>query len=384
MASVRKTGSGTYALLWRDEGGRQRQRNFKLKKDADRVARKIDRERDLNPFGIFDLEEQPMTGDGLYADWYTNHVEANLEQNTADGYATIWRAHLQRRIGHLDVRAITPATCANIAAELKRDKVGKSSQAKALAVLSSMLRRAVVLGKLEYHPMRGAVRVPQPKRQKLITPPGPEAVWTVADRLEAAGDDDGRTLALLIGFAGLRPEEALALDWRDVGKRTLTVQAAIAKGVRKTTKTGRTRTVELLPLLERELVAYRLRRGLPDKGLVLGRGDRGRPWSDDEYRNWRRRSYTPAAAGLAGTPYSLRHGFASLLIHEGRSIVEVAAQLGHSPSMCLDTYGHVIAELAGGRRVKAGTAVERARKAATAGKSAGSTLARTEGDGGAA
>jgi integrase len=43
-------------------------------------------------------------------------------------------------------------------------------------------------------------------------------------------------------------------------------------------------------------------------------------------------------------PYDLRHSFASLLIAEGRSIVEVAEQLGHAPTMSLDTYGHVFAE----------------------------------------
>jgi integrase len=85
---------------------------------------------------------------------------------------------------------------------------------------------------------------------------------------------------------------------------------------------------------------------------------------------------------LAATPYSLRHAYASLLVHEGRSVIEVAAQLGHSPSVCLDTYGHVIAELTGARRVKAKTAIERARKA-TAGKSAGSTLAPQVTGGGA-
>ena len=97
------------------------------------------------------------------------------------------------------------------------------------------------------------------------------------------------------------------------------------------------------------------------------------PWKDDRYRNWRRRSYAAAAAELAGPPYDLRHAFASLLLHEGRSVVEVAAQLGHSPSVCLDTYGHVMAELAGARRVKAATAVEQSRKA-TLGKCVGSEL----------
>jgi hypothetical protein len=39
--------------------------------------------------------------------------------------------------------------------------------------------------------------------------------------------------------------------------------------------------------------------------------------------------------------------FVSLLIAEGRSIVEIAAQAGHSPAVSLGTYAHVIEELSG-------------------------------------
>ena len=45
--------------------------------------------------------------------------------------------------------------------------------------------------------------------------------------------------------------------------------------------------------------------------------------TENDYRNWRKRIYGPAAlaAGLeAGRPYDLRHTFVSLLIAEGRTI----------------------------------------------------------------
>jgi hypothetical protein len=50
--------------------------------------------------------------------------------------------------------------------------------------------------------------------------------------------------------------------------------------------------------------------------------------------------------GVVMRPYDLRRSFASLMLHEGRvGIVDPASQLGHSPTMTLNTYGHVIAEL---------------------------------------
>ena len=80
-------------------------------------------------------------------------------------------------------------------------------------------------------------------------------------------------------------------------------------------------------------------------------------WRASDWRNWRKRIYKPVAehVGIDGAcPYHLRHAFASLLIHEGRlSVVEIAAQLGHNPTVCLDTYAHVMAEQEEGERTSA-------------------------------
>jgi hypothetical protein len=43
--------------------------------------------------------------------------------------------------------------------------------------------------------------------------------------------------------------------------------------------------------------------------------------------------------------------------HEGRTVVEVAAQASHAPTMTLSTYAHVIAELEGAGRVPAETQI---------------------------
>jgi site-specific recombinase XerD len=61
------------------------------------------------------------------------------------------------------------------------------------------------------------------------------------------------------------------------------------------------------------------------------------------------------AAGIEGDvrPYDLRHSFCSLLLSEGLTLHEVARQAGHGPDMTLRTYGHVLEEPAGAKRVSA-------------------------------
>jgi hypothetical protein len=85
------------------------------------------------------------------------------------------------------------------------------------------------------------------------------------------------------------------------------------------------------------------------------------------WRNWRRRAFAPAVAeaGLAaGTrPYDLRHSFVSLLL-EGATVVEVARQAGHSPTMTLSTYAHLFEELEGAETRSAEDEIRRAPDAA--------------------
>ena len=81
-------------------------------------------------------------------------------------------------------------------------------------------------------------------------------------------------------------------------------------------------------------------------------------------QSWRRRAFRRAltAAGVErGRPYDLRHSFASLLLHEGRTSKYVADQLGHSARLTDDTYGHVIEELNDAPRKPAEEAILEAR-----------------------
>lgn len=87
-------------------------------------------------------------------------------------------------------------------------------------------------------------------------------------------------------------------------------------------------------------------------------------WSLPAYQSWRRRAFRRAAeaAGVEHTtPYALRHSFASLLLHEGRSVIYVARQLGHDARLTLSRYGHVIDELDDQPRIDAETAIQEAR-----------------------
>ena len=88
-------------------------------------------------------------------------------------------------------------------------------------------------------------------------------------------------------------------------------------------------------------------------------------WTEVGYEQWITRVWASALdrAGLAyQRPYDCRHSFASLLVHEGRSVIYVARQLGHSAALTMRTYGHVVEELDDAPRISAEDAIVAARR----------------------
>jgi integrase len=194
-------------------------------------------------------------------------------------------------------------------------------------------------------------------------------------------------LVELIAYAGARPQDALALAFTEVGER-IHFAFKVVDGRRVPgTKTGedRTRNVEALPTLRRDLLAYRAAMpGATAESLVVARDD-GRPWQDYDYKNWgrkaargKRRKKDGARTGQPGlferarvaaglpddvTPYYLRHTYASLRIAEQRlSLQEIAEELGHSLEVLAEHYAHVISEYAGKGKIDPENLIREARK----------------------
>jgi integrase len=208
----------------------------------------------------------------------------------------------------------------------------------------------------------------------------PSVIEVMRARLLADGRLRDATLLVVLAYAGLRPQEALALEWRHVRERTLLVERAVSDGQLKVLKNRRQpRTIALLAPLREDLAAWRRASGSALPTAPVFPAASGSFWRATDWRNWRKRTYKPVAesVGLASArPYDLRHAFASLLIHEGRlSVVEIAAQLGHNPTVCLDTYAHVMAEERDGEHVSAEEQILQAREALLNAEAEGEQLA---------
>lgn len=356
LASGRKQ----FRVRWRESGrgSRERVKAFDRYEDAVRYDTDIRRRKQLG--GLARPDRGKVSLDEFAREWWTRYASTELAQKTLERYASIWDLHVLPRLGGVQLRELTPGVVADFQSELRAAKVGEPTIRKTLALVQAVCREAVTWGRIESNPVK-PVRKRAIVRTRAVRPLTPEAVEQLRRGMPT---DRDRALVSVLAYAGLRPGEALALTWGDIRERTILVERAVACGGIKCTKTRATRSVRMLRPLKLELAAFRMRTTeRRDDQLVFPAYD-GDPWSDDDWRNWRRRQFTTAAkhAGLkAVRPYDLRHSFVSLLIAEGRSIIDVARQAGHSATMTLDTYGHVFDELDGAEKLNPEQAIRAAR-----------------------
>jgi len=379
MSVRRRPDTAKWEVRWR-EGGRRFSRSFDRKGDADIFAAREKRRIELGGPGP---EVGRQSVDEFVEEWYRHHAIPNLEPSTRAVYSLMWANHARARVGHLELRGLTPKVAAKLRSDLERAGVGDPTIIKTMTMLQSVMTLAVTWDLVGSNPF-AAVRKPRQRRTREVEPIPPEVIEELRARLLGRGRHRDATMISVLAYAGLRPGELLALTWGDVG-RTLQVYAP---------KTRQERFVRILGPLAQDLAEWRIAEGRPNERTpVFRRGSDGGPFKVTDYRNWRRRVYAPlvlrreiAQAGAKlpkplaklddeevfkaakaldlqqPRPYDLRGSFVSLLVWEGRNILEVAQQAGHSPQTCLRDYAKILAEDNPATRISAEERIRRARE----------------------
>jgi integrase len=223
------------------------------------------------------------------------------------------------------------------------------------AVLRSALKQAVRWGMLARNPAE-LVDLPKQARKEMHALSPKQAT----EFLKAAAEDRWCVLFAFALVTGMRPEEYLGLQWKDVDleRGTATVRRALVwreKGgwYFGEPKTARSRRSIPLPASTiRALAEHRRKQG--EERLKLGPGyqqhdlvfatPEGGPLAP---RNLKRRHLRPILerAKLPTTfrLYDLRHSCATLLLAAGEHPKVVSERLGHATvTLTLDVYSHVL------------------------------------------
>lgn len=317
-----------WQVTWRERDRSQRSRSFPTRRDAQAFQAEIVGARARG------LSTPPRASRVTVDEW----LERWVRSYSAEWAATTLRQRAyacdrwvspylgSERLGDLSARTIRDYRSAIMA-----DGVSAAYANSILRILSAALGAAAADDLLPANPCSGIRSLPvYRERARALTA---EDVEAIRAELEPGRD---QLIVAMMGYAGLRPAEVCGLQWRHVAAGLLHVEQSVQYGRIVSTKTRRPRSVPLLDVLADDLEAVR-----GDADAMVAPGDRGGLL---DWHNWTGRVFRPVVRrlGLTVVPYDLRHTFASLALHEGRSLAWVSRALGHaSQTTTLDHYSHL-------------------------------------------
>lgn len=301
--------------------------------------------------GIFVQASREAVGEFLNR-WLRDTASQKVRPRTLDDYRSLVTRHLLPRIGHLPLAQLRTDMLDRAYAEMHASGLSARTIAYAHSVLHGALDHAVKRGLLAKNPAAGATR-PRTKTREMqsLTPEEAGAF------LAAAAGSRFESLWVLLVTSGIRPAEALGLEWADLQDDAGTIQRSLVhlrdgsteEDAPKTDKARR--TVALPQATIASLRQHKI-------GQNIERLAAGPRWQENDYifcnhiggpLEWRvvaRRYFRPliARANLKRfRPYDLRHTCASLLLKHGEHAKVVSERLGHAKvAFTLDVYGHVL------------------------------------------
>jgi integrase len=336
MASIEKrtrNGRVVWRAHYRDPTGKQRNKSFPRKVDAERFLTGVESSKLVGAF------IDPQLGRVTVGEWSRRWLagQAHLKPTTAERYAGILREHITPRWSAVRLVDVSHADVQTWLTELSARRHAATVR-KVHRVLSRVLALAVKDGRLARNPAAGVnlPRVVEGERRYLTH----EQVATVADLCGPY-----RLVVLFLAYTGLRWGEmaALCVGRLDLMRRRAEVAQSVTpvRGVLTwgTPKGHERRSVPVPRFLVDELAAHVA--GKDPAGLVFT-GERGGVLRAQVFQ---RAALTAAAEsiGVPGLhPHELRHTAASLAIAAGANVKVVQTMLGHkSATMTLDLYGHL-------------------------------------------
>lgn len=168
--------------------------------------------------------------------------------------------------------------------------------------------------------------------------------YTPAERDKVLSKLDGQAKVYfqLLFATGLRPGEALGLEWSDYDGEYLSVTKSISKRRLGPTKTGASRRVYVPRWARGALNEHPSRFA---GGYIFPNSIGTASLDTDNFNSEWKRAHSKARVPYR-IPYTCRHTRAAELLSQGADIAKAARQLGHSVQVFLTTYSEFIEEYA--------------------------------------
>jgi integrase len=296
---------------------------------------------------------KPGTVEALFQEWAKlNPARIGLRPTTFDQYTSLIRTWVIPTMGDVQLRSLTKR---HIRDAMATWTGSASSQRSTYAAFAKLIDYAVAQEFLATNVVRQVTRPASPSTSTREVPPD------AFPRLLAAAGEHRWAVAVWLAFAaGLRRGEILGLKWSDVDLkgRTLTISAkgnitrssaGLVEGPPKT-RAGLRQVHVSTPLADALTRHRKAQAEMKMKAPV---------WVDSDYvltthlggavepralsRAWKGWARTAKMTGLG--IHTGRHYASTMMLASGQaSVADVAATMGHDPSVLLSTYAAAVAD----------------------------------------
>lgn len=296
--------------------------------------------------------------------WLTSKV--NLGPKTKDSYKDQLTKHVYPALGSVRLPLVSEARISRLWSQMTADGLSPRTVAYTHTILSQALKQAVRAGALPKNPAEYC------ELPKANDEDGQSLVWTPAQAslfLEKTSTSKWHPLWSVLLTAGLRPQEALALEWSDIDLETGTirVQRALVEVSRGKydvgpTKTKKSRRAVSIPSAVVEVLKETRKASGRIAGYVFS-NDEGSFYTISHVRKaWKRDIKGINKTRLVADElpvirlYGARHSHATHLLSADIHPKVVQERFGHSSiRITMDTYTHVLPGMDRAASDKAGT-----------------------------
>ena len=241
------------------------------------------------------LEVGDHTLVGEWAKIWLRSYKQGLRPATTKMYRDAYNLHIMQHIGCMELQEVRPVHIRAIMAEITEQS--ESLQHKVLITVRQIMQTAQANHLIRDDPTDG-IRITthaRPKQKKYLTQDEAEEL------LSSIAEPRAKVFCALCYYCGLRKEEALGLQWRDVGPAALVVSRAVTKA----------------------------------DGGVMTQSAYKKMWA----------YYVAGVSLLPVHAHMLRHSYATCLYHAGVDLRTAQQLLGHaSIEMTARIYTHLEAE----------------------------------------
>lgn len=268
----------------------------------------------------------PVPAVAEYARQWLQAHRAHLTAGTFYDYGLLIKKQIAATpLGSLALNQLSRRDLERWMVELQESGCGPRRVNMALARIKTIFRMAEDEGLIADNPARLVRSLREPRMA--IDP------FTIREtqallRAASPGMEQAFVATLLLG--GLRPSEALGLQWRDVDlrRRVISVRRGRTRwGDGMTKNQASEREVDIPAPLEAALAALEAPRR-PGDYVFAGPRGAALDWNNFRQRNWRR--LVRSAGVRMRPPYQCRHTYAATLLADGANPHYVAHQMGHS------------------------------------------------------